>query len=206
MRLEPGRFDRVLKEVYTGERECGCHRHLPFRAIPLTPSELLKELGTPEWSGVQAMRTLGVTYTLDPQLSTADRPGAQVRDKRSYVAFRADGHPASMAGALIAENVVYINPVAPTPLRTLIHELCHRELGHARILGTGVPGFIVDIMEAQVENAVILVLDALGLDALLPTSRGYVANYCEVPLPRFLQEEAKVAATHILSAGMVTAL
>lgn len=205
MRLEYGRFDQVLREIYTEPATCECNRHAPFRDTPLTPAQMADILETPEWSGSQALSVFGITTTYDPKAVIGSVPIEQLRDKRSrnYMPLREDGHPESVAGALVASNKVYLNPTAPAPLRSLIHELMHERLGHGAWIGQKVLSFIQDVMEAQTEVGTILVLDALGLDHHIPASRGYVGLHCPLPLPFFLQDDAKVAAGAIISAGMV---
>lgn len=195
----------MLREIYTEPATCGCSRHVPFRDTPLTPAQMADILETPEWSGAQAMSVFGITTTFDPRDALVNVPVEQLHDKRSrnYRAFREDGHPKDLAGALVTAKKVYLNPAAPAPLRSLIHELMHARLGHGAWIGQPVPSFVIDIMEAQTEVGTILVLDALGLDHHIPTSRGYVGLYHPFPLPFHLEDDAKVAAGQVLSAGMV---
>lgn len=162
---------------------------------------------TSEWSGVKALQVLNVAYTttltsVDPKVAAHLLEHVPL----GYSAYRADGNPAFVGGALLNDHLIYLNPAGPFPLRTLAHELAHRELGHGRMVGRRAPQFIMDVMEAQTEAAAILVADALGLDSVLPTARMYVTDHCPAPLPFFLLADAKDAAMRILSAGTVTPL
>lgn len=99
---------------------------------------------------------------------------------------------------------VAVSPIAPLPLKTLVHELAHVVLGHtAEHTMTDGERTPRDIREAEAEGTALLVLGALSQPGL-EECRGYIQHWLRgQEIPERSAQRVFKAADAILRAGRV---
>lgn len=100
------------------------------------------------------------------------------------------------------KNGIAINPLAAFPIKTAIHEIAHKILGHVEEIESNA---IMDrsIMEAEAEMTNYLVMASLGLDGL-EHARDYIQNWLSgQKFPETSAQKCITAANKILDAGKI---
>jgi hypothetical protein len=97
---------------------------------------------------------------------------------------------------------IAINPVAAMPMKTLLHECAHIELGHtAEGEMNDREQMLRSIREVEAESVALLVWSAFGLEAG-PQCRGYIQNWLKSDsIPEKSAQRIFGAADRILKAG-----
>ena len=111
-------------------------------------------------------------------------------------------------GGYALDRTIAINPLAPFPLRTTLHEISHVEHGHTSPDGMAEYAEHRGSMEFEAEASAFVVLKELGAldEETANVSRGYVQGHMrnERPAESSLKRVLNVA-TRALNAGYVTA-
>jgi hypothetical protein len=97
---------------------------------------------------------------------------------------------------------IAINPVAALPIKTLLHECAHCELGHTAAGEVNDSEFTPrNIREVEAESVALLVGSALGLE-VGEQCRGYIQNWLQADsIPEKSAQRIFGAADRILRAG-----
>ena len=98
---------------------------------------------------------------------------------------------------------VTVSPLNPMPIKTLIHEMAHVELGHTAEGKTMSEDERTpkDLREAEAESVALLCLESLGLPGA-DNCRGYIQSwYGHAPIPEKSCQRIFGAADRILKAG-----
>lgn len=124
-----------------------------------TDGDELPEIVLPAWNADTALTALGVKRTKFRHLDGNTQGYSTDDDKGKRVA---------------------VNPAAPYPAKTLLHELAHIVLGHCKALTDQTGEFHRGIAEFEAESVAYLVATELQLKDWNPSeSRGYITHWLE---------------------------
>lgn len=149
------------------------------------------------WDGRRALTALGVTLLTEKQLPVPVQ--AELAKMRQI---------GNADGCMISATQVWVSSDAPCPTRTLMHELSHVVLGHAKFLGQPINRMLYEAHEVEAESSAMRVLDTLGLSTEI--SKAYIGHQgvlgaltLLLGLPDEIAVKVQRAADHILAAGRI---
>src|ERR1700756_3619522 len=97
---------------------------------------------------------------------------------------------------------IAINPLAQAPVKTLLHELAHIELGHTSEAVHDSETLPRSLKEAEAESVALLCLESLGMDGA-EYCREYIQNWLSgATIPERSAQRIFAAADKILKAGI----
>lgn len=130
-------------------------------SVSQTAGEVLPEVEPREWSQERALGKLGI----------------------NVVQF--ENFNGNLGGYAVGKDIA-INPVAPYPFRTLLHEISHVESGHTTPEGLQEYQTHRGLMEFEAEAAAFLTLNELGEldDETARVSRGYAQGWMRDQEPK----------------------